>query len=136
MAEHMAKILVVDDDAPILDLLTEILEECGHEALRAANGQEALQLAQLYHPEVIISDIMMPEMNGYELLKAIRTIPDLARTVVVLASAGVSKLSSVTTPFKADGYMQKPFNLSQIEQLLQSFGSGSYNAGSISQPAA
>lgn len=114
----MATVLVVDDDVPILDLLSELLEECGHTTLRATNGKDALTIAQLHHPHIIITDIMMPEMNGYDLLKTIRTTPKIADTAVILVSAGVSRLGASTPPFMADGYMQKPFNLAQIEQVL------------------
>jgi len=115
----VATILIVDDDLPILDLLTEMLEECGHSILRAFNGQEALDLARKHRPEIIITDIMMPVMDGYELLRAIRTIPDLARTCVILASAGISRLRELGGPYKADGYIQKPFNLSEVEQYVR-----------------
>lgn len=63
---------------------------------------------------------MMPEMNGYDLLKTIRNTPEIASTAIILVSAGVSRLGASTPPFMADGYMQKPFNLAQIEQVLNS----------------
>lgn len=114
----MMTILLVDDDLPILDLLTEMLEDCGHAILRAINGQEAIEIASQAHPDIIITDIMMPVMNGYELLKAVRSTPQLADICVFLASAGISDLRSCNEPINADGYIQKPFNLTEIEQLV------------------
>lgn len=114
----MATVLVVDDDIPILDLLSELLEECGHTTLRATNGKDGFLLAQQHHPHIIITDIMMPEMNGYDLLRTVRSTPEIADTAIILVSAGVSRLGASTPPFMADGYMQKPFNLAQIEQVL------------------
>jgi len=121
MAALPATILVVDDDMPILDMLTEMLEECGHTALRAMNGKQALVLAQQHHPDIIITDVMMPIMDGYELVKAVRSVPSLARTAVVLASAGVAKLRPMAQSLHVDGYVQKPFSLCQIEALIETF---------------
>ena len=121
MAASPTTILVVDDDIPILDMLTEMLEDCGHTTLRAINGKQALALAKQHHPDIIITDVMMPIMDGYELLKAVRSIPSLARTAVVLASAGVAKLKPMAQPLRVDGYVQKPFSLSQIEALIETF---------------
>lgn len=114
----MTTVLVVDDDIPILDLLTEMLEECGYQTLRACNGREAYEVACKARPHIIITDIMMPVMDGYELLKAVRNTPHLRRTRVILASAGISNLRAINDPIGADGYIQKPFSLNEVEQTL------------------
>ncbi len=72
----MVKILLVEDDAPLLEVLQSILEAEGYEVFPAVNGLQALDLFKSCHPNLVVSDIMMPEMNGYDLLEAIRVLPD------------------------------------------------------------
>jgi CheY-like chemotaxis protein len=114
----MAKVLIVDDEAPIADLLVDIVEERGHVALRATNGASGLELARATHPDLIISDIMMPLLDGYALLGALRSEPDLAQTTVVLVSAGFPRAGQPTTGPHADMYLRKPFDIAAIEGLL------------------
>ena len=110
----MATVLVVDDERPIADMLVEIIEDSGHNALSAYNGVEALALAQRHHPDLIISDVMMPLMDGYMLLHQLRSDPELATTIVVMMSAAFNKY-----PPQNDAiYMPKPFDLVVLEQLL------------------
>jgi CheY-like chemotaxis protein len=114
----MAKVLIVDDEAPIVDLLADIVEEHGHIALRADNGAKGLALARATHPDLIISDIMMPLLDGYALLSALRSEPDLAQTTVVLVSAGFQRGRQPAAHLQADIYLRKPFDIATIEDLL------------------
>ena len=68
----MNRILLVEDDAPLLDVMRYLLEAEGYEVCPAVNGKQALDLFVSTRPNLVISDIMMPEMNGYELLEAVR----------------------------------------------------------------
>ena len=73
----MATILVVDDEQPLRDLLADVLELDGHRVLVAANGREALAIARRDRPDLVVSDVMMPLLNGVRLcqqLKAIRPL--------------------------------------------------------------
>ena len=123
----MAMVLVVDDEAPIVDLLVDIIEERGHTVLRAGNGAEALTIARDLHPDLIISDIMMPALDGYALLEQLRDAPDLARTRVILMSAAMPKSSAAAPsgrhqrPSSADGFLPKPFDVVAVESLLDQF---------------
>ena len=123
----MAMVLVVDDEAPIVDLLVDIIEERGHTVLRAGNGAEALSIARNLHPDLIISDIMMPALDGYALLEALRGAPELARTRVILMSAAVPKsraaapASDQQRALRADGFLPKPFDAVTVESLLDQF---------------
>ena len=110
-------ILVVEDETAIAELLVELVEEYGYEALRAKNGAEGLSLARRHHPALIISDVMMPVMDGYELLRAIRNEPDLADTTVVLVSAAFLRNLPPDLP-PADAYINKPFNIQELGELL------------------
>ena len=115
----MALVLIVDDEAPIADLLTELLEEYGHTVLQAENGVDALQLACQHHPALIITDVMMPIMDGHELLKAVRTDPELCATAVVLISAGATCFQATANILQANACLRKPFELSAVEDMLE-----------------
>ena len=116
----MAKILVVDDETQLADLLAEVVSEHGHEAFCAYNGRDALALARREQPELIITDVMMPYMSGVELLKAIREDKNLRHTHVALISAAFSGHKPTSDP-PADIYLAKPFDLSALDSLITKF---------------
>jgi diguanylate cyclase (GGDEF)-like protein len=83
----MSTVLIADDDAAVRRLLVSLLRPHGHRLLEAADGEQALALAQTEHPDVIVSDLLMPAMDGYELVRQLRSGADTARTPVVFLSA-------------------------------------------------
>src|SRR6185312_9461017 len=83
----MSTVLIADDDAAVRRLLVSLLRPHGHRLLEAADGEQALALAKAEHPDVIVSDILMPAMDGYELVRQLRSEPETARTPVVFLSA-------------------------------------------------
>jgi CheY-like chemotaxis protein len=113
----MPTVLVVDDESPIVDLLVDIIEERGLTALRASNGVEGLRVARAIRPDLIISDVMMPALNGYALLDALRSEPELAHTTVILMSAAFPR-SQLAIQQLADGYLRKPFDIASVETIL------------------
>jgi CheY-like chemotaxis protein len=116
----MATVLVVDDDPNISQLLCDVIADLGHTALAAAQGRAGLALARAHHPDLILSDVMMPVMDGYALIQAIRADPALAETRVYLMSAATeSEPKAVELP-AVTGFIAKPFELTQLEGLLQS----------------
>ena len=76
----MALILVVDDDVQSRQLYVSLLTPFGHQVIEAHDGKEGLEQAQLRTPDLIISDILMPTMNGYEFVSALRKDPSLGAT--------------------------------------------------------
>lgn len=84
------QILVVDDDDDIRSSLQEILAAEGYETLTAKNGAEALKLIREHHPSLVLLDIMMPVMDGYEFLEQQRTDSSIAEVPVIVLSAGAS----------------------------------------------
>lgn len=114
----MATILVVDDESTIVDLLVDIIEEHGHTAVQASNGIEGLVAARDRRPDLIISDVMMPLLDGYALLQALRSEPELAHTTVVLISAMFLGNSQPVAIPSADGYLRKPFDITAVEDLI------------------
>jgi two-component system, OmpR family, response regulator VicR len=111
-------VLIVEDEEPIAEALAYLVEDCGYVALRAGNGKEALDLARLNHPRIVITDLMMPIMSGRELIAALRddAVADgHAPPVIILTTAGGFSYARDTG---ADVVLRKPFDISEIESLL------------------
>ena len=113
-------ILVVDDDKDIRLLMSVLLKNAGYRAETASNGLEALKFLQTTKPDVIVLDIVMPEMDGFELLEKIVTNPDIADIPIVFITAKKESRGNLE-PF---GYfLAKPLDkdvfLSDIEKALQ-----------------
>ncbi len=83
----MGKLLVVDDRAVNRQFLTTLLGYGGHELLEAADGAEALALVRAQRPDLVIADVLMPSMDGYEFVRQLRSDPDIARTPVIFYTA-------------------------------------------------
>lgn len=119
----MKTVLVIEDEASILNNICTILQISGYNFLKASNGLEALELLSIQLPQVILCDVMMPEMDGFEVLKNVRqnpltqTIPFCflsARADVVDIDFGIS--------LGANAYVTKPFSakdlLAAVERLI------------------
>ena len=106
----MARILLVDDDPMILRLVKMMLDRAGHEVQTAANGLDAVTRAKAWRPEVIVMDVMMPELSGYDAARLIRQHPPTAVTPIIFLTAQ-DTLDEKIKGFEAgaDDYMTKPF---------------------------
>jgi putative two-component system response regulator len=111
----MQKILLVEDDAPLLDVMRYLLEAEGYDICPAVNGKQALDLFITNRPSLVISDIMMPEMNGYELLEAVRIMPE-GITVPFLFLSARTERSDVdrARSLGVDDYLFKPFEAPEL----------------------
>ncbi len=113
------RVLVVDDDPVILKLLQVNFEMEGFAVLTAVDGIQGLQAARESRPDVVISDVMMPHMNGIELVAALAADGDTERIPVILLSARAQE-TDVAEGFDAgaDAYVTKPFDpLELIDQV-------------------
>lgn len=107
------RVLVVDDDPSVRALLNTMLSLEGLEVAEAADGVAALGLADVMRPDVILLDIMMPRMDGYEVCRALKERPDPPKVVMVTAkTAQEDELAALAAG--ADGYIRKPFSPAQI----------------------
>jgi CheY-like chemotaxis protein len=113
--DRMAKILIADDEQDIRDLLTFTLKFAGHEVVAASNGEEAVQLAQVERPELVLLDVRMPKMNGYEACRRFKADPALKHIPIVFVSAW-GQDSEVRAGMEAGAvdYVVKPFEPSQV----------------------
>ncbi len=111
----MATILVADDESPILALLRDLLEDEGHTVLAAHNGREALALARTAHPDLVLSDVMMPLIDGMQLARMLRADAVTRELVVILMSAAhPPDLEAVG----AAAFLAKPFDLDAVNRLV------------------
>jgi CheY-like chemotaxis protein len=110
------RILVADDDAWILRMVTTVLEKRGYAVDTAADGEEALKKAITTRPDLVITDVMMPRMDGWTLVKQLRARPEFAFVPVIFLTA----LGSDDDRIKgfrlgADDYMPKPFRFEELD---------------------
>ena len=113
-----AKLLVVEDEPNILELLAASLRYAGFEVLTAAAGTEAVQAAQRHRPDLIVLDVMLPDMDGFEVLRRLRG--GGTRTPVVFLTARDStedKIRGLT--LGGDDYVTKPFSLEEVIARIQ-----------------
>ncbi len=118
------KILIADDNENIRDALTYLLEDEGYELLLAKDGAETLRIVRERRPDILFLDIMMPEMNGYDVCRAIKGDPDLKGTYVIMLTAkGQIAEQERGREVGADEYIVKPFSpmdiLTKVKTLCQ-----------------
>ena len=114
-------ILVVDDEDDILNFLQLVLQEKGYEVVTAGGGQEALTKAQMAKPDLVLLDIMMPQMDGWEVLKLLRVDDDTAKVPVAMLSARTDAQDRVQGLQEgAVDYIFKPFSLQDLLNKIES----------------
>jgi PAS domain S-box-containing protein len=113
------QVLVVEDQAPLRIVLSKLLEKMGHRVEGAAGGEEALQRFNDAKPEVVFSDISMPGMSGYELVRRLRSRPD-ADGVYIVAMTGYGQATDRESALDAgfDEHMVKPADITQLQRLF------------------
>ena len=115
-------ILIAEDEQPIAEALAMIIEDAGYATpLIAAHGKQAQALTQTHHPALIITDLMMPLMDGAELIAAVRADAALDShrppPIVLMTAAGMRRAREA----QADALLRKPFDLDEVEDLLRRF---------------
>ena len=116
----MTTVLVIDDQITAREVTTDILTAVGFKVITAASGQDGIQLAQSLLPDLILCDIAMPQMTGYEVLRAIRQHPTTAMTPFIFLSAQTAKADQRRgMELGADDYLTKPFTPDELIQALK-----------------
>jgi len=118
------KILLVDDEPDVLDFLSYNLKKEGYEVFTASDGRSAIQTARKVLPSLIILDVMMPEMDGIEACKELRTMPETKNSFIVFLTARTEDYSQIAgLDAGADDYISKPLKprilISRIHALLR-----------------
>jgi CheY-like chemotaxis protein len=116
----MAKILVADDDRDVRELSMFTLRFAGHEVLGASNGEEAVNLTKLNNPDLILMDVRMPKMNGYEACKALKADPGTSSIpVIFLTARGQEAEMQAGLEVGGVDYILKPIAPDQLAQKVK-----------------
>ncbi|MBW8010478.1 MAG: response regulator [Chloroflexi bacterium] len=105
------KILVIEDNQDNRDLVSFLLEHAGHEITTAVNGIEGIEAAQVQHPDLILLDLALPEMDGWEVAKKLKTDPTTSDiTLVALTAYTMPEDKRRAMDAGCEGYLSKPIN--------------------------
>jgi len=115
--DHPAKILIVDDEPQITRVLRTALSTQGHSLRIAANGVEGMQAVHEWKPDLVITDVSMPEMNGVELCREIRAVSQAPIIVLSVRNQDAVKIEALDAG--ADDYVTKPFSIQELQARVR-----------------
>ena len=111
----MPDFVVIDDESEIRDILAEVLESQGHKVFKAAGGKEGVEIIRRVRPDLVLLDLKMPGMDGYQVLEVIRGDEDL-RSIPVIILTALKMPKQVIDGLRkgANDYITKPFNMDEL----------------------
>ena len=116
----MSLILVIDDDPEILEMAEMMLGPAGHVLLKGEDGDEALQLLKHHHPDLVICDVRMPRVSGYDVLRSMRRDPAFSVTPFIFVSTMAERADvRAAMNLGADDYLTKPFSKRELLQAVE-----------------
>jgi two-component system cell cycle response regulator DivK len=116
------RILVVEDTEDNRQIIRDLLSSVGYELIEAVDGAEGVAMAQNHHPDLILMDIQLPGMDGYEATRQIRALPELAGVpIIAVTSYDLSGDEAKTRAAGCDGYVAKPFSPRQLLAKIREF---------------
>ncbi len=121
MSKSRKPILVVEDNDDISLLLSLVLESAGYQVKTIANGKNALETVAQIQPQLVLMDIMMPEISGLQVTREIKTKPDYQSLPILLVSAVDRLEEKQFDDSKADGIIYKPFDLNYLISKVDEF---------------
>src|SRR5260221_2705385 len=117
--EQNVAVLVADDEPRTVALVASHVRSRGYKVLEACDGDQAWQLAHEHLPDLVILDVMMPGMSGWEVCRKIREAVSLAHTGVIMLTGIGENLNEMTSPlYGADSYLDKPFEFSVLDERI------------------
>ena len=118
--DRAPRVLIADDDRDILELVGFRLQTSGYDVLKAEDGEEALRVAAESTPDLVVLDVMMPKLDGYEVTRRLRAEEATARIPVILLTARVQE-ADIARGFEAgaDDYLKKPFSPRELGARVQ-----------------
>ena len=112
-------VVIADDDLEILTMVRTLLRRRDVKLLEASDGEEAMRLIRENEPDLVVLDVMMPGMSGWEICKTIREEAALAETGVIMLTGIGERLNEMTSPlYGADAYLDKPFELTDLDAAV------------------
>jgi CheY-like chemotaxis protein len=117
-------ILIVDDETDILKLACRTIQDLGYSTIYAQNGIAGLEMARRYRPELVLSDALMPRMDGREMCRQIKKDKDLKKTKVVIMTLLYTQSKYKTEAYRefmVDAYLNKPLEYNQLREILQRY---------------
>ena len=131
------RILVVDDEPDVLALLVPFLRSQGYTVTEAENGDEALEKILTERPHIVVLDVMMPGLSGWEIARYVRERSELDPVRIIMATGIGKDTNAATSPlYGADAYLDKPFRLDALEATVKDvighIESGQYGTPSVS----
>ena len=112
----MTRVLVAEDEADIRELLVDILADAGYEVIGVDDGRKALDTARSLHPDIVLLDVMMPAMDGFEVLASLKAEAETASVPVIMVTAKAQKQDQAEAMKRgAMGYVTKPWEAGEIE---------------------
>ena len=115
----MSRIMIVDDENDIVELIRFVLEREGHEVFSASNGRQALEKVVQINPDLIISDIMMPEMDGYTMNTRLQAMDETRSIPVIILTAKGQMRDLFVLGSNVVSFMEKPFDPKGLRQRIK-----------------
>ena len=113
------RVLVIDDDLPIRGMLAAALTQKGYQVLLAGDGAEGLRALTIHKPEVILLDLAMPDVNGWDFLQRLRETGHLGKVRIIVVSAHLRVEPQAILKMGVDAILPKPFNLPELIDLIE-----------------
>lgn len=119
----MGTILIVEDSPSELELMSHYLQESGYEVITATGAKEGMEKAISSQPDVVITDVVMPGMSGFELCRSLKKNPDTQKVPIVICSSKNQEIDRLWAMRQgADAYVTKPYTREQLLRVIKSVG--------------
>jgi DNA-binding response OmpR family regulator len=113
------RILVIDDDMPLRGMLAAALRQHGFQVLLAGDGEEGQRALNIHHPDVILLDLAMPKVNGWDFLQRLQETGHLGRVPIIVVSAHLRVEPQAVLQMGVSAILPKPFNLPELIDLIE-----------------
>lgn len=120
-ADKVARILVVEDEFGIAEVLQSALTDAGHDVVIAINGKQGLEHLKKTKPDLVILDFMMPVLDGPGMLRAMRNNPEFGEIPTILMSSLPESAVTQEASGMYDGFLRKPFSLRMVLEIVDNF---------------
>ncbi|MDZ7315675.1 MAG: PAS domain S-box protein, partial [candidate division KSB1 bacterium] len=121
--KETVKIVVVDDDAAIVEITCKLLEQAGYQTFAAYNGREAIEAAKALHPQMMLLDVNLPDISGFEICRQLRSDPQFEEMFIVILSSTYTDSESAAKGLElgADGYIFRPIGNRELVERIKAY---------------